>query len=245
MHIRTHKRGQSDRATTVRDSVRLGAVRSSMDELGIDELALVFRAVERSSGGAKTLGACERVCTGWRDVLQSPEGAVAWHRVSGGPTLQAVWCGSPVSARLAGAVGDAPAPRFSDKPEALASEIATLKKVVQGTEALHLLGGLPNELEGDPDGDVNVATDDDLVWQFVLDPAAAAADDRAIRSLRPFPPLEKFADAADEDDREAAAEADGIAGYWAASRRHPRRIHTKVWQPYVHNRAHALPSLTA
>ena len=43
--------------------------------------------------------------------------------------------------------------------------------------------------------------------------------------------MEKFAELADEGDREAAAEADGIAGYWEASRRHPRRVHTKVWQP--------------
>ena len=163
--------------------IRQGA----MDELGIDELALVFQAVERSAAGAKALGACEQVCEGWRDVLRSREGALAWHRVAGGPQLQAVW----QHPDAAGA-----APRFADRPEALADEIASLKKAVAGTETLALLGGLAHALEGDPDGDVNVwpppatplqprvpargsdlsalrrqvTADDDGAWQFLLDP---------------------------------------------------------------------------
>ena len=41
--------------------------------LGVDELALVFGASDRSLQGLKALANCERTCRGWRDALQTPE----------------------------------------------------------------------------------------------------------------------------------------------------------------------------
>ena len=199
------------------------------DVLGLDELALVFQACPRGIEGLKLLCSCERVCRSWRDALQSAEGADAFYRVATGPWLRDVW--PPLEALHA-----APAPNFAalvDKPAALASKIAGLKKAGRDTAALARLGGVPCALVGDPDGEVNVFAEDDAAaeWHYALDPAADVTGDRAIRSQRPFPPLEKFAEEAPETDRQAAAEADGIASYWAASQRDPRRVHTHVWQP--------------
>lgn len=201
------------------------------EALGLDELTLVFQACDRSMEGLKALCNCERVCRTWRDVLQAPEGAEAYYRVATGPRLQDVW-------GLLEATRTARAPRFAalddKKGSFAAATVGDLKKAARDTDALAQLGGMPYALEGDPDGEVNVFADDDGAreWHFALDRVADVAGDRAIRSRVPFAAPGKFADSVDTaDDRQAAVEADGIAEYWEASRRVPRRVHTHVWQP--------------
>jgi hypothetical protein len=161
------------------------------------------------------------------------QGAEAYHHVATGPRLREVWP-SLVDSHTAPGV-----PNFAalaaEKPGSLASKIADLKKAARDTEALAQLGGLPCALVGDPDGEVSVFSNPEGApeWHFALDQVADVADDRAIRSRRPFTALEKFAGVASDDGWQEAAEADGIAGYWAASQHDPRRVHTHVWQPRV------------
>ena len=161
------------------------------------------------------------------------QGAEAYHLVATGP-LQKVWPPLAVSHTALGV------PNFAalaaEKPESLATTIADLKKAARDAETLAQLGGLPCELVGDPDGEVSVFSNPEGApeWHFVLDQVADVTDDRAIRSRRPFPALDKFADVRTDEDQVEAADADGIAGYWAASRRDPRQVHTNVWQPRLH-----------
>jgi hypothetical protein len=202
----------------------VGVIRKMInDVLSLDELALIFRAVDRSDlrAGALALAAAGAVCRSWRDVLRSPEGLTAWHILATGTTAQRLW-------ELPRHAGHLPVPPMDG--EALHRQIHEAKLVARSTQLLGGLGGLPRALQSDTHGDVLVSQVPGGEWQFRLDPAAAAADDRAIRSTHPFPPVDRFGEETIDDDADAK-QADGIADYWNASRRTPRRVCTQIWQP--------------